>query len=89
MTCHPRHRPWSKNPGCVSGSFLLFRAEFGGELPCGKCCCVGHVDAEEQKQSLAVAVAGGYSADSEVLLLVSEAALHDCSAQVADDSARG
>lgn len=30
----------------VSGSFLLFRAEFGGELPCGKCGGVGHVDTE-------------------------------------------
>lgn len=47
------------------------------------------MDAEEQKQSLTVTVAGGYPADSEVLLLVAEAALHDCSAQIADDSARG
>ena len=38
------------------------------------------MDAEEQEQSLAVTVAGGYPADSEVLLLVAEAALHDCSA---------
>lgn len=47
------------------------------------------MDAEEQKQRLAVAVAGGYPADSEGLLLVAEAALYDCGAQVADDSARG
>lgn len=79
----------AKNQDCQSGSFLLFRAELGGELPCGKCRGVGHVYAEEQEQCLAVAVAGGYPADSEVLLLVAEAALHDCGAQVADDSARG
>lgn len=72
-----------------SGSFLLFRAKFGGELPCGKYRGVGHVYAKEQEQCLTVAVAGGYPADSEVLLLVAEAALHDCGAQVADDSARG
>ena len=29
--------------------------EFYGELPCGKYGCVGHVDAEEQKEGLAVA----------------------------------
>jgi len=42
---------------------------------------------EEQKQCLAVAVAGRDPADSEVLLLVTEAALHDSCAQVADDPA--
>lgn len=47
------------------------------------------MDAEEQKQSLAVAVAGGYPADSEVLLLVSETSLHDRCAQIADDSPGG
>ena len=47
------------------------------------------MDAEEQKQCLAVAVTGGYPADTEVLLLVSETALHDCCAEVADDSAGG
>lgn len=47
------------------------------------------MNAEKQQQCLAVAVSGGYPADSEVLLLIAEAALHDCSAQIADDSARG
>ena len=61
--------------------------EFYGELPCGKCGCVGHVDAEEQKEGLAVAVAGGNAADTEVLLLVAEAALHYGGAQVTDDTA--
>lgn len=88
-TGYPRRRRRCTNPDCQSCSLLLFRAEFGGELPGGECGGVGHVNAEKQKQSLAVTVAGGYSADSEVLLMVSEAALHDCSAQVADDSARG
>ena len=45
------------------------------------------MDAEEQKQCLAVAVAGRDPADSEVLLPVTEAALHDSCAQVADDPA--
>lgn len=63
--------------------------EFYGELPCGKYGCVGHVDAEEQKEGLAVAVAGGDAADTEVLLLVAEAALHYGGAQVTDDTAGG
>ena len=63
--------------------------EFYGELPSGKCGCVGHVDAEEQKEGLAVAVAGGDAADTEVLLLVAEAALHYGGAQVTDDTAGG
>ena len=72
-----------------SGPLLFFRFEFGGELPGDKCRGVGHVDAEEQEQCLAVAVAGRYPADPEVLLLVAEAAFHDSGAQVADDSAGG
>lgn len=47
------------------------------------------MNAEEQQQCLAVAVAGRYPADSEVQLLVAEAALHDSCAQVADDPAGG
>lgn len=47
------------------------------------------MDAEEQKEGLAVAVAGGDAADTEVLLLVAEAALHDGGAQVTDDTAGG
>ena len=40
----------AKNQDCQSGSFLLFRAKFGGELPCGKYRGVGHVYAKEQEQ---------------------------------------
>ena len=78
-----------KNRDFQSGSFLFLLPEFYGELPCGKCGCVGHVDAEEQKEGLAVAVAGGNAADTEVLLLVAEAALHYGGAQVTDDTAGG
>ena len=45
--------------------------------------------AEEQEQCLAVSVAGRDPADSEVLLLFAEAALHDSCPQVADDSTGG
>ncbi len=45
------------------------------------------MDAVEQKQCLAISIAGRDPADSEEFLLVTEAALQDSCAQVADDQA--
>ena len=67
----------------------MHRLDFGGELPGGKRGRIGHVDAEEQEQCLAVSVAGRYAPYAIVLLLIAETALHDCCAEVANDSTRG
>ena len=44
---------------------------------------VGHMDAEEKLQSLAVSVARRYAHQVEVLLLIAEASLHDGGAEIA------
>ena len=70
-----------------SGSFLLFGLEFGGELPGSEGGGIGHMDSEEQLQGLAATVSGCDATDTVVLFLISEAALHYGSPQIADYAA--
>lgn len=57
-----------------------------GQTTGGESGGIGHVYSEEQRQYLAVPVAGRYPAYTEVLILIAEAAFHDGGAQVAEDT---
>lgn len=77
-----------------SGSFLFFSPDalllfllaLCGGLPCDESRCVGHVDAEEEQERLAVAVSGSDASHTVVEFLIAETALHDRCAQIADDA---
>lgn len=71
-----------------SGSLLLFLFlfKFGGALSGSESRCVGHVDAEEKHECLAMTVTSRYPAYTIVLFLVSETALHDRGTHIADDA---
>lgn len=87
MTIQPPGNPGAQNGEIFqSGALLLFLFKFGGELSCSESRCVGHVDAEEKQECLAMTVTSRYPAYTIVLFLVSETALHDRGTQIADDA---
>ena len=87
MTIQPLDNPEAQiGEKFQSGALLLFLLEFCGELSGGQSRGVGHVDAEEKQECLAMTVTSRYPAYTIVLLLVSETALHDRGTQIADDA---
>ena len=62
---------------------------FDGKLSGSKYSCVCALYAEKEQQCLAAGVACRYPADTVVLFLISEAALHGGRAQCADYSSGG